>query len=269
MTRRERLQRKLERRKGWAEGARDKSDAAFATASQRAEAIPFGQPILIGHHSEQRDRRYREKIRAGMDKGVAELKRAEDHESKARGLAIALETSIYDDDPDAVEQLKEKIASLERVCEQSKAVNKLWRKGGAAAVTAEFGLEMGATVERHMAQFRWLKSPFTTTNDRAEIRRCQLRIKLIEARRAREGAAFEAGGILIVRSENGWCRVTFVERPERSVLAALREAGFHWGVGSWQGRTEKLPAEVLALEAAAKAEASPPFVEPSDEVAHG
>ncbi len=27
-----------------------------------AQAIPFGQPILVGHHSEKRDRRYRGRI---------------------------------------------------------------------------------------------------------------------------------------------------------------------------------------------------------------
>lgn len=267
LTRRERLERKLEKRQDWAEGARAKSDQAFATAHQRAQAIPFGQPILVGHHSEKRDRRYREKIRAGMDRGVELHKKAEDHAAKARGLAIALECSIFNDDPDALEKLREKIAGLEKMCEQSQAINKAWRKGGQAAVAAEFGEVLAASAAKLMTQCRWLKSPMTTTNDRAEIRRCRERIKLIEARRSREGQAFEAGGLLIARHESiNWARVTFAERPDRAVLSALRDAGYRWGQGSWQGHLSKLPAEVVELETAAKENAQA-FEDP--EVANG
>lgn len=260
MTRRERLERKLEKRQDWAEGARTKSDEAFSRAHERAQAIPLGQPILVGHHSEKRDRRYREKIRAGMDRGVELHKKAEDHTAKARGLAIALERSIFDDDPDALEKLREKIEGLEKMCEQSQAINKAWRKGGQEQVAAEFGEVLAASAAKLMAQCRWLKSPMTTTNDRAEIRRCKERIKKIEARRSREGAAFEAGGLLVARHAHiDWCRVTFAEKPDREVLSALREAGYRWGQGSWQGYLSKLPAAVVELETAARPE---PYTDP-------
>ena len=72
MTRRERLERKLEKRADWAGKAKDRSAAAFDAAGKRAEGIPFGQPILVGHHSERRDRNYRARIAAGMDRGLAE-----------------------------------------------------------------------------------------------------------------------------------------------------------------------------------------------------
>jgi hypothetical protein len=38
------------------------------TAHRMADVIPFGQPILVGHHSEGRDRRYRERIRNNFAK---------------------------------------------------------------------------------------------------------------------------------------------------------------------------------------------------------
>lgn len=44
------------------------SQAAHDRATTMASAIPFGQPILIGHHSEQRDRRYRQRITDTYDK---------------------------------------------------------------------------------------------------------------------------------------------------------------------------------------------------------
>jgi hypothetical protein len=49
------LQDKADRRAAQARAKLDRAD-------QMAEHIPLGQPILIGHHSENRDRRYRERI---------------------------------------------------------------------------------------------------------------------------------------------------------------------------------------------------------------
>jgi hypothetical protein len=48
-----------ERRAG---GARVAGQALYDDAHRMADAIPFGQPILDGHHSEGRDRRYRDRI---------------------------------------------------------------------------------------------------------------------------------------------------------------------------------------------------------------
>jgi Domain of unknown function (DUF3560) len=54
------------------------ANAAYARAHQMAEAIPFGQPILVGHHSEGRDRNYRAKIERTFGRafeGMAEAER--------------------------------------------------------------------------------------------------------------------------------------------------------------------------------------------------
>ena len=56
MTRRERLERKVEKREEWADKARVRSEASFAAASAISDRIPLGQPILVGHHSERRAR---------------------------------------------------------------------------------------------------------------------------------------------------------------------------------------------------------------------
>jgi hypothetical protein len=255
MTRRDRMERRLERREEWAGKARGRSDAAFRTAAERAAAIPFGQPILVGHHSERRDRRYRGRIHAGMDRGLQEHQKAEHHAAKASGIAIALERSIFDDDPDAIERLEAKMQRLEDNCTTGKRVNALWRKGGATAVAAEFGEALAAAVAKTMAECRWLRSPCTMSNDRAEIRRCKERLERIRAQRQKADAAEAAGGVKLDRYvESNWCRVTFAEKPERDVLAALRAAGYRWGQGSWQGRLSQLPSYVAELVKAAAGE---------------
>lgn len=257
-TRRERLTRKLEKRGEWADKARTRSDAAFGSAGQMAEAIPFGQPVLIGHHSEKRDRAYRGRMHAKMDRGVAEHRKAEHHASKARGLSIALEASIFDDDPDALEKLREKMAALEAVCENMKRVNAAWKKGGREAVAQLTSEALAAEIERNMGTCRKGRpfEAYQLSNRRAEIRRCKQRIANIEAKQKRASDAEKAGGVVVARhGETGLCRVTFVEKPARDVLEALRAAGYHWGLGSWHGRIDELPDAVRALEEQAKAEA--------------
>src|SRR5690606_31673345 len=57
---------KIERRRELyqerARKARGVSRSLQQTAYEMAAGIPLGQPILVGHHSERRDRRFREKI---------------------------------------------------------------------------------------------------------------------------------------------------------------------------------------------------------------
>lgn len=247
MIRRERLERRLERRGEWAAKAHSRSAQAHESVRRIADAIPLGQPILVGHHSEKRARRDAERIRSGMGRAVAEAKLAQHHERKEAGLERQLESSIFDDDPDAIERLNEKISELETSCERLTRANKLWRKGGREAVAAEFGDNLVNAAAGVMGQgYSWIKSPFNLTSDRAEIRRCKQRISLIEARRQRSERATGAGGVTV--EGDRWVVVTFAEKPERNVLAALRTAGFRWGQGSWQGPRDKLPTEVTSLE---------------------
>src|SRR5690606_1472040 len=52
-------------------------------------------------------------------------------------------------------------------------------------------------------------------------------------------------GLRLAIEGGDWVRVTFAEKPERSVLSALKAAGFRWRGGSWIGERAKLPAEVM------------------------
>jgi hypothetical protein len=252
MTRRERLERKVERRQAWAESAAERSSAALSSARSMASGIPFGQPILVGHHSEHRDRRYRERIRGKFERGFAENSKAQHHERKAAGLAHQLETSIFSDDEDAIPALERKIAELEQSCVDSKRYNELWKKGGREALAAEAGGDIAAAAAEVMSHgWSWVKAPFNNTSARREIRRCKERIADIRKRQESAELAQKAGGLRIVRTKTAlcvWCVLTFAEKPSRQVLAALREAGYRWGQGSWHGHEHKLPACVRELE---------------------
>lgn len=101
MTRRERLEARLDRRREWAVKVEHRATAAFEGVHRIADNIPLGQPILVGHHSERRHRRDIDRINAGMSRGVEEQNLAERHDSKAGGIERALDSSIFSDDSDA------------------------------------------------------------------------------------------------------------------------------------------------------------------------
>ena len=56
-----------------ADKAEREGDTRINRASSDASMIPLGQPILVGHHSEKRDRNFRKRIQNNFSKGI-ELK---------------------------------------------------------------------------------------------------------------------------------------------------------------------------------------------------
>ena len=72
------------------------------------------------------------------------------------------------------------------------------------------------------------------------------RIAEVQARQKRQEAAEAAPGGVIINeyAELNWCSVIFAEQPDRSILDALRYAGYSWGSGSWVGYLDRLPATV-------------------------
>jgi hypothetical protein len=70
MTRRERLERKIERRQKWSAKAAQRSTQAFNHAHNLVANIPLGQPILRGHHSEKAHRRVLERRKERGNPGV-------------------------------------------------------------------------------------------------------------------------------------------------------------------------------------------------------
>ncbi|MDR3414932.1 MAG: DUF3560 domain-containing protein [Nevskia sp.] len=103
-------------------------------ASQRAAMIPVGQPILIGHHSERRDRNFRNRISRAFEKAV-ELDNLA-HAAAARADGVG-RSGVSSDDPDAIAKLREQVGKLEQVQERMKAANRALRRGDDDALRAQ------------------------------------------------------------------------------------------------------------------------------------
>lgn len=251
MTRRERLEAKVERRRDWAGKAAARGDARIAGAERLADQIPLGQPILVNHHSERRARRDAERIRSGFEKGFGERALAEHHEAKADGLEAQLDRSVFSDDADAVAQLVARVAAREAACARIKVLNAALRREVKAGLPEGWLYRVGATeAERRAiennARYNWdhapTFAPYVTTNLRGRIAADKKRLADVKARQARAAAAEAAPGGVVVQGTGDWVRVTFAEKPAREVLDALKAAGFRWGGGSWVGPRAGLPA---------------------------
>lgn len=105
----ERLEAKKERFEELAEKNRAESQSRYNTSREMASYIPFGQPILVGHHSERRDRATRERISNNFEKSIELSHKADYYEKKAQNFGSF---SISADDRNAILKLKEKYLNV-------------------------------------------------------------------------------------------------------------------------------------------------------------
>jgi hypothetical protein len=249
VTRRERLENKLEKRQGWAAGATAKSNAAYNRSHALTAGIPFGQPVLVGHHSERRHRNALDKSWNALGKSVEMQKLAEHHESKAAGITAQLERTIFSDDDNAVEAIEMGIASREAERERMKKVNALYRKGNAEGL-AEMGFNLEDLRTKLKDAYTWCQQPYPAyelSNLGGRITADKKRLDHIKRMNQEQAEATE-NGVKIDRHEGGYCSVRFADKPDYSVIRALKDASFRWGAGSWFGQTENLPGCVAELE---------------------
>lgn len=79
----ERAEYRAERYEARADAAKAESMASYRRSHEMMDAIPLGQPILIGHHSEKRDRNYRDRAWNLMGASVAADKKAKHYTNRA------------------------------------------------------------------------------------------------------------------------------------------------------------------------------------------
>lgn len=93
----DRAEQRAERFAEYSENRAKDSEQARRSVEAISGAIPFGQPILTGHHSERRHRRDIERIGAGMNKSA---KMWETSEYWKRRAAAAVNHAAYKERPD-------------------------------------------------------------------------------------------------------------------------------------------------------------------------
>lgn len=92
----ERAERKAAQRLKWAEAKERKATQLSQEAERMAGAIPFGQPILVGHHSERGDRSFRSRIDRKYSAASEADRTAAYHRQKAANI-LAYGTRVRGD----------------------------------------------------------------------------------------------------------------------------------------------------------------------------
>lgn len=114
----ERAEDRSERFVDYANARASDSTKAQAAADEIAGMIPFGQPILVGHHSEGRARRDSERIQNGTRKSIRCWEQSQYWRSRAES---AVRAAKYKERPDVRARRIKKIEAEKRAVERTKA----------------------------------------------------------------------------------------------------------------------------------------------------
>ena len=194
-----RQQRRQERYGELARKTKREGDAANAAADRIASFIPFGQPILVGHHSEGRHRRDLKRIHRKTEQAIEGWEKSEYYARRAASVGTA---GISSDDPDAIEKLKTKLAELEETHAQIKAANK-------------------KTPGSYPA--------YVLQNSNANIRRVRERIAHLEKAATRETTEIELPGLTIRHDvDENRVLLIFDTIPAAAIRKLCKKQGFKW-----------------------------------------
>ena len=236
-----RKERKIEAYENRAANANALSANLSESAIEIGSVIPFGQPILIGHHSEKRHRSIIKKINSTAKKSVEAANKAAYYEGRA--VTAACNSSISGDDPEAVKKYQEKLTDLEALQNNMKAVNKAAKKGKDTLIKKmqelDFSPQLIDVTLVHMDKYHY-GVPFPAwrlSNNNAEIRRIKQRIKsLAKLDSMEEETTAFTGGVLRMNTKINRVQFIFDNKPSEEIRSMMKRSGFRWAPseGAWQ-----------------------------------
>ncbi len=216
------------------------STSIYNDAKSMAACIPFGQPILIGHHSEKRDRRFRERITNKFNKSIEASNKSEYYEKKANVNSNA----ILSDDPQAIIKLREKISLLEKRRDKYKLINKTIKKhlGSKKGICLDKGSQETEAIKKALKKdleqicksqstIDQLMTPsylghygiqgFSITSLTTKIREAKKRIAYMIEEEKREDINFKVNDVE-VKEEEGRINIYFPDKPEEAFRKKIK-----------------------------------------------
>lgn len=175
--------------------ADERSNQYSNSKANRILAMTPGQPIIIGHHSEKKARRLHERAWQDIGKSIEEDKKSKYYKNKVKSIENS--NVIYNDDPNAIEKLKNKVAQLEKERELIKAD------------------------EDHT---KW-----QLDNIGARIRETKRRIVRLEKLEETEFKEIKfIGGKAVHNKDINRIQLLFDNIPDEDTRKTLKSKGFHW-----------------------------------------
>jgi hypothetical protein len=238
----EKRQYKIDRARELAEKAKKESDQRFQTAQQISSFIPFGQPILVGHHSEKRHRRDIAKIDNNMRKSIEADEKAKYYTDKAKRLENNY--VISSDDPEAVIKLKEKLESLHRNQEIMKNCNKIIKNKKLSDIEKIEQMKIQGLNEQQSVKMlqpdfcgRIGFASFQLSNNSQNMNTIKKRIDELTRKSEQQTTEKEINGIKIIDNvEENRLQAFFNGKPSDEIRSKLKHSGFRWSPsnGCWQ-----------------------------------
>ena len=226
---------KVDRAKELAQKHHDKSSQHHRSQEELMDQIPFGQPIMVGHHSEGKHRSNIRRQDNHMRKAIEHDSTAEYFENKAGNIANPY--AVNSDDPDAVIKLKNRIEKFEK----EKAV---WNEKLKTADpnTNQFADNNPRMIRMHMSsvttKIRNTKKRIDTLNTAAKISTPDIR-----------GGKTRNGVTMKVNHDDNRIQLKFGGVPSQPIRDKLKSRGWRWtpSKGVWQ-RGISAQSEYLANE---------------------
>jgi hypothetical protein len=207
--------------------AQNEADTRFGKARSEVAQIPFGQPILIGHHSERKHRAALNRHDRAIRKGIEAMDYAEKLAAQAAAVGAG---GISSDDPEALVKLQAELDRAVKNQELMIAANKLIKKNDRVGLAA-LGLSEAQIDQLFTPDFaKRIGFPgYALKNNNASIRRIKERITSIQSNRAAEEAftPISGEGWRIYAEDNRIC-IAFGERQSAERVQVIKKRGFVW-----------------------------------------
>jgi hypothetical protein len=234
---------RAERYERRAEAAEAESNAAYDQSHKIIGAIPMGQPILIGHHSEKRHRRDLDRADHLMQKCAEASEKASYYKNKAESARS--NSAISSDDPEAVQKLQAKLEKLTASQATMKAVNAWYRKHKTLDGCPDLSPAVRQEIECSWSRGWYVGVPFppyALSNNNAEISRIKKR--LTQLRQIDEMEHIEIvfnGGIIQTNEDVNRVQIFFDEKPDEATRSKLKSNGFRWSPSECAWQTQRTP----------------------------
>lgn len=263
----ERKEEKKEAYERLAQKNKEKANAGFERSHKMAEVIPFGQPILVGHHSEKADRNYRKKINKVFENAIEDNKKADYYSNKVQTIENSKVISI--DDPEALKKLECKLETIKAKIEKVKEHNKnckpfihlyiskfregyeqIWNDNGSGDyakiingkliwVSKRVPEEIKAKIETYHKTGKLEQDPipedkkvyaaYVLQNLNANKSTIQKRIESLKAKAKIEEIDETTNGInLVVDQNENRVMIYFPGKPNEEIRSKLKHGGFRW-----------------------------------------
>lgn len=230
------------------EKANTDSDRLSKQSHDMISAIPMGQPILVGHHSEGRDRRYRQRAWDKMDKAYELSKKADYYAEKAKSVG---KSGISADDKNAIKKLSDKYNSIKKSHQRMLDANKIIKSKSSDEEKLKKLIDAGWSEEnatKLITPSKWSGSvgfqSYELTSNTAEMRRIIDRVIDIHSRSLKAvGSSADTNtdysdyGFEVERNTDiNRLQLKFPGKPDANVRDILKSNGFRWSPkeGAWQ-----------------------------------